>query len=145
MFYDKLRKRMVACWAFAVLLLPVAVAGCSRPMGSVSGKVACQNQPLPAGSVTFVHADGTTVSGAIKDGSYSLSKVPAGPCTVLVVSLPPPRGMWNPQTKEIVGGEAPNKRLYAIPIPPRYNDPQQSDLHREVKSGSQTYDIDMKP
>ncbi len=146
MYCAKSLKKVVTRWTLAAVLLPAVVAGCARPVGTVSGKVTFQNRPLPAGSVTFIHADGTTVSGSIQDGSYSVSKVPTGACTVLVAALPPPRSMWNPEKKETVGDSAANTIRQAMPIPPRYNDPKQSDLHYEVKGGSsQTYNIDLKP
>jgi hypothetical protein len=130
----------------AALLLTTA-AGCSGSTGSVSGQVTFQGQPVPAGTIAFVHdEDGKTVSGSIQNGSYSVDKVPTGPCTILVVSAPPPKGMWNPQKNEMVGGSAAaNQARYALPLPARYNDPKQSDLHYEVAGGSQTYDIPLKP
>lgn len=138
-------RKAIACWALAAVLL--AAAGCSRPTGTVSGKVTFEDQPLPAGSVSFVHEDGTTVSGSIQQGNYSIDKVPTGPCTVVVVSLPPPRSMWNPQQKQMVGGDAGSsgKLRKGIAIPSRYGDPKQSDLHYEVTSGRQNYPIDLKP
>src|SRR5262249_27925064 len=122
---------------FVAALLPMTVAGCSRPTGTVSGQVTFQKQPVPAGIVTILHANGTMMRGSIQEGSYSIAKVPAGPCTVLVASFPLSRSM---------GGGAPSdKPGKALPIPPRYSDPKQSDLHHEVTVGSQTYDIDLKP
>jgi hypothetical protein len=142
---NPLLTKAIACWAFVAVLL--AVAGCSRSTGTVSGKVTFQDQPLPAGSVSFVHADGTTVSGSIQEGNYSIDKVPTGPCTILVVSLPLPRSMWNPQQKQGVGGDvgSSDKLRKGIAIPARYGDPKQSDLHYEVTSGRQNYPIDLKP
>src|SRR5262249_3300084 len=130
---------MVTRWVFVAAVLSVAVAGCSRPTATVSGQVAFQNQPVPAGSVTFIHANGTTVSGSIQEGGYSIAKVHTGPCTILVVSLPPPQPIWNPKTNEKVGaGAVSGKPQKALPIPPRYGDSKQSDLHYDVTTGSQT-------
>jgi hypothetical protein len=128
------------------VLVATTLPGCLRTTGTVSGKVTFQGQPVPAGSVTFVHADGATISGSIHEGSYSIARVPIGACTILVVSLPSPRSVWNPQKKERVGGEgASAKSRNPRPLPPRYSDAKESDLHYEVTTGHQTYNIDLKP
>ncbi len=99
---------------------------------------------MAAGTITFVHADGTTLSGSIHEGSYTVGKIPTGPCTILVGSLPPPRAMWNPEKNKKVGGEGASEQK-AMHLPSRYSDPKQSDLHYEVTAGTQTYNIELKP
>ena len=47
--------------------------------------------------------------------------------------------LGNPLTKQPPKGGGP-----ALRIPSRYGDPKQSDLHYEVQSGSQTYNIELK-
>lgn len=139
-------KRTMPRWTLVALLLATTLPGCFRTTGTVSGKVTFQGQPVPAGSVTFVHADGATISGSIHEGGYSIAKLPTGSCTILVVSLPSPKSIWNPQKKERVGGEdASAKSRNPIPLPSRYSDAKESDLHYEVKIGSQTYNIELKP
>jgi hypothetical protein len=128
------------------VVLAATTAGCSRPTGTVSGTVIFQGQPVRAGSITFVPTDGATMSSSIHEGSYSIAKIPTGACTILVVSVPATRGMWNPVKKEKVAGDAasgqPRKPMR---IPKRYNDPKQSDLHYEVVAVNQTYNIELKP
>jgi hypothetical protein len=132
--------------ALVAALLLTAATGCSRSTGTVSGQVTFRGDPVPAGTVAFVDADGQTVSGSIQNGAYSVGKVPTGPCTILVVAAPPPRGMWNPEKNEIVGGSADRDQpRQAMALPARYNDPRESDLHHEVTSGDQTYDIRLNP
>jgi hypothetical protein len=139
-------KRTLSRWTLVAALLATTLTGCSQPIGTVSGKVAFQGQPVPAGSITFIHADGTTRSGSIHEGSYSVAKIPPGACTILVMSLPPPRSLWNPEKKVLVGGErASSKFGTPTPLPSRYSDPKDSDLHYEIKAGRQTFNIELKP
>jgi hypothetical protein len=139
-------KRTMPRWTLVTVLLATTLPGCFRTTGMVSGKVTFQGEPVPAGSVIFVHADGATISGSIHEGSYSIAKVPTGACTILVVSLPAPRSIWNPEKKEQMGGEDTSAESRdPRPLPSRYNDAKESDLQYEVRTGQQTYDIDLKP
>jgi hypothetical protein len=79
---------------FAVGVSPVLVlllAGCGeQPTYPVSGKVTYKGQPVPAGSVVFSPAPGSSGTGAvaeIRDGSYVTapdSGVSGGPYLVVV-------------------------------------------------------------
>jgi hypothetical protein len=127
-------------------LLATALPGCSQSTGTVSGRVTFQGQPVAAGSVTLIHADGPTRSGSLHEGSYSVAKIPTGACTILVVSLPSPRLRWNPEKKERMGGDGASSRFRtATPVPSRYSDPKESNIHYDVRAGRQTYNIELKP
>src|SRR5262245_30640892 len=69
---------------FGVGLL--VVAGCNKPVGTVSGKVTYQGKALKGGGVTFVSADGgRSFVGAIgPDGSYKVPDIVAGTYKVTV-------------------------------------------------------------
>lgn len=139
-------KRTLPRWMLAAALLTMALSGCSSSTGTVSGKVAFQGKPVPAGTVTFIHADGPTRSGSIHEGSYSVAQIPPGPCLILIVSLPPPRSMWSPEKRERAAGNSVSSKFQApMPLPARYGDPQKSDLRYEVTTGRQTHDIELKP
>ncbi len=139
-------KRTILHWVKAAALLATTLPGCLQSTGTVSGKVTFQGQPVAAGSVTFIHADGPTRSGSIQEGSYSVARIPPGACTILVVSLPSPRSMWNLEKQERVGGDRDSSRFRTpTPLPSRYSDPKESDIHYEVKVGRQTYHIELKP
>lgn len=139
-------KRTIPRWMLVVALLATTLPGCSQSTGTVSGKVTFQGQPVPAGSVTFIHADRSTRSGSIHEGSYSVAKIPIGACTILVVSLPSPRSMWNPEKKERMGGDRASLKFRTpTRLPSRYSNPKESDIHYEVRAGRQTYDIKLKP
>lgn len=69
-------------------------AGCSRPVGSVTGKVTYKDAPLKGGNVTFISTEGyPSNSGAIgEDGTYTIPNLTAGAYKVTVdtESLHPP-------------------------------------------------------
>jgi hypothetical protein len=139
-------KRTITHWMLLAALLATTLPGCSRSAGTVSGKVTFQGQPVPEGSVTFIHADGPTRSGSIHEGRYSVAKIPTGACTILVVSLPLPQSIWNPEKKERVGGDRASWKFRTpTPLPSRYSNPKESDLHYEVGAGRQIYNIELKP
>jgi hypothetical protein len=151
----------------AVLGLLLAATGCGG-YGTVSGKVTFNGQPVKGGYVTFVaESGGGSASGPIdpKDGSFSIEKVPTGTVKVGVQSIdrprPGPGGRPNkgPPTGATVG---PPKDGPALPpgVDPKvfqpaasgatftpglegYNDPDESGIKYTVKSGPQTWSIEL--
>jgi len=128
-------------------------AGCGKSWGTISGKVNYQGKPLRGGSVTFVPANGMGggTSRIAEDGSYSVSKVLAGPVKIVVetkTSAPPPKmpGMQQvPKDAPNYQGEDPERKPGRfIPIPERYADPTQTDLTYDVKAGPQEFNIELK-
>jgi len=69
---------------FAVGL--IVVAGCNKPVGSVSGRVTYQGKALKGGGVTFVSANGDrSFAGSIgPDGSYKVPELVGGTYKVTV-------------------------------------------------------------
>jgi hypothetical protein len=66
-----------------IALLAVVVltaSGCGSGQATVNGSVTLDGAPLEKGDINFIPADGQggTAGGAIKDGKYSVSKVPPG-------------------------------------------------------------------
>jgi hypothetical protein len=144
--------------ALSVLVL---VAGCGA-RGNISGTVRYKGKPLPAGLVTFVTEDGKGHpfdSQIQSDGTYSISKVPAGPVLILVKAAEPPKittrmgppGGINvgPPAGAVPEGVKPpsyDPKAEAeryVKIPAKYSIAEQSDLKYTVTSGSQTKDIDL--
>lgn len=74
--------------AFGVVLLAgcLLLAGCSRPTGTLSGKVTYMNKSLKGGTVTFVSAEGRqSYSADIKeDGTYFVMSITGGDYKVCV-------------------------------------------------------------
>jgi hypothetical protein len=94
------------------LLASTAVAGDAR----VSGVVTVDGKPLPAGKITFHLADGEFVGAQVKDGKYTVSRVPEGKCKVTIES----KG-----------------------VPTKYSSEATSALTVEVKEGPATFDFDL--
>jgi hypothetical protein len=141
------------------LLVAAAVglgtAGCSKPVGSLSGKVTYKGKEVKGGNVIFLKADGQTVWAPIKeDGTYSVDKIPAGPVKVGVEtsslkpknapgqaprrSNPAPADAQN-QPKQMDDPVELAKRYVAIPD--KYEDPKTSGKEYTVTPGKQTFDI----
>ena len=99
--YVRLGPAFALVASVAVLLL----AGCNRPVGSVSGKVMYQGKPLNGGSVSFVSTEGNRsyAAGIKEDGTYTVPDLLGGSYKVCVEtsSLKPsghqiPGGMGTP-------------------------------------------------
>jgi len=70
----------------AVALLFVALSGCGRSPGTVSGKVTYQGKNLKGGGVTFISAEGQP-SGSAKineDGTYEVRDIRSGKYRIAV-------------------------------------------------------------
>jgi hypothetical protein len=118
----------------AALLL---VAGCGGT-GTLNGKVTFKGQPLPGGMVTVFDAGNAGHSGQIqKDGSYSVSNIPAGSAKVTVGTSPSRGNIRNPDAVKEPWGPY-------VQIPRRYSDPEKSGFKLEVKSGTQEMQLDVK-
>jgi hypothetical protein len=145
----------------AVLVLAFLSAGCgSVPKGTVSGKVLYQGKPLTAGgTVTFIPEQGGAFSAVInKDGSYNVAGIPLGAVKIAVVPDPAASrgniGMQVPSDRVPEGVDLSQTSLASManrgrrppppPIPGKYANPDQSGLTYTVKSGRQTYDIELK-
>ena len=69
-----------------LLLAATAFAGCSRPVGTVSGKVTVGTKTVKAGSISFVSTEGlpSATGGIQEDGSYTIPNVTGGHYKVCV-------------------------------------------------------------
>ncbi len=133
--------------ALAALFCAAGCGGGPRP-ASVSGHVTYNGKSVTSGTVTFISADGhSSDPGAVQpDGSYSIAHAPTGAMKVIFDNPAPPRkvaargqGPNNPEADE----EAKTAALY-VATPPKYKDPAQSGLTCDLKSGKNTYDLDLK-
>jgi hypothetical protein len=129
------------------LALPLAV-GCGSNKGSVSGKVTYQGKPLPSGFVTFVVENGGPMHAEIQgDGSYHFDKVPVGP---VKIGVQPKSGGGSLQSTAMPRNPADFAKAKSAmtetdaPIPPKYTDPNKSELTYTVTKGPQQHDIDLK-
>jgi hypothetical protein len=113
------------------------LAGCGRGWGEVSGTVRYKGQALPQGTITFYDEANQVVSSPIAaDGAYKAAKIAAGKVKITVSAPLPIQRVGEKKRVE--------KSLVKMPkLPVHYADAEQSGLKREVKTGSQTLDIDL--
>jgi hypothetical protein len=131
------------------------VTGCGGGLGTVTGKVTYQNRALVHGSVVILGADGVPKTAAIgADGSYAFYGVPSGEVKVAVHS-PDPAGLemmaQEAMKKRQPGVPAPTNRQPSgidgakwMPIPDHYGDFNRSGLKTTVRSGTNTFNIDLQ-
>lgn len=154
-------------------VLGVLLPGCSRPTGSISGKVTYQGKPLKGGNVSFQSTEGRESFAATigEDGTYSVPKIIGGSYKVCVetdslkpsggapgmskgpsdpkdAKAGPPPGAQIPEGYKVdntaMGARAAENRKRYVQIPPAYAKPETTDLAYEFKGGTETYDINLK-
>lgn len=124
----------------ALLLLTLALLGCGKGTGSVTGRVAHKGKALAGGTVTLVSEGGIRVTGRINpDGTYKIDEVPVGIVKIAVKAsnspgLPPVLVPWAPEDGE---AEA------SSDIPASYADADKSGLTIVVAAGQLAHDIDL--
>ena|SRR5437588_766530 len=123
--------------------LVLTLIGCGPGRGDITGKVSYQGKPLRSGTVSVLGSDGVPKSGLInQDGTYTIHDAPAGSIKALVTSADP--GESQPAVR-IQGTPQPKvDRSGWFAIPEKYGDFEKSGLTFELKSGPNTWDIDMK-
>jgi hypothetical protein len=139
----------LSCFTVIVCLI---VPACGEsdptlPMGKVSGKVTYQGKPLTGGTVSFVSTETKrpNANGPISpDGTYNLhtqnfgSGAALGDYDVMISAVDP-----NEYNTPLPGTAALEKKTKTT-IPKKYGDPKTSGLKETVKSGTNTFDFDLK-
>jgi hypothetical protein len=129
----------------ALALLTLAAVGCGG-RGDVSGKVTYKGKALVFGTVQFEASDKTIKQANIeKDGTYSIPGVPVGEAKVAVSSDNPQGGAFQPLVREGMPAPPPLPKVEGwFPIPTEYHDLSKPKLSYTVKSGQNTYNIELK-
>ncbi|MEN6450531.1 MAG: hypothetical protein ABFC96_08580 [Thermoguttaceae bacterium] len=130
----------------SLFVLAVALgSGCHAPTtGDVSGKLTFRGKPLARGTISFISNNGGIVaSGNLEKGRYTVVKAPVGPCKIAVQVHQAPLRIWMPDPNQPNQDPPPDPDF--VPIPPRYQDFDESGLTYTVTAGQHTYDIDLKP
>jgi len=135
--------RLTAGSFVLVALLLAASAGCRGPsFGKVSGEVKFKGQALPSGTISFVSPlrGVRPADGLIKNGRYSIDKVPTGEVTILIIG--PPKPPPDPKAKP---RKPKDKKKEDEGFPTKYSDLNQSGLKMTVTTGEQTKNLDLQP
>jgi len=158
------RWRLPAALAAAVFLLPACSGtndnqgrgerrrGDDRPSGKVSGKVKYGGKAVPIAEIAFHPEKGEMVHTEVKNGEYSLDRVPAGPVTVTVDTdfyrehYQRLQGMIESvgdETMKAKMKEEAEKIKSLVDVPKEFADPKTSGLKYEIKTGSQEINLDL--
>jgi hypothetical protein len=132
-----------------LLLVAWGCGGSKSTTSEVTGKVTYQNNPLPAGQITFYPAKGTPQSVAIQpDGTYTVTDLEPGEVTVTVSTetLNPEkktpdyggrgRGGASPPPPDMAGGGG-----KYVKIPDKYAKQETSTLKTTISKGKNKYDV----
>jgi hypothetical protein len=145
--------KFLTCWTrglfFGVLVLSLsALAGCGGSSqsgkGNIEGTVKIDGVTANSGNVVFTVGQ-ESISGAIQpDGTYRAVAVPIGEAKVTVTGLPP-KPRTDPKTAPKGGSDAPGTPTVSdpIPIPAKYAKAESSGLTFTVKSGTNTFPIEL--
>lgn len=123
------------------LLLPgvfLILAGCAgKPAGTVTGTVKYKGAPVTAGSVNFFDpGKGSGAQGALNEsGNFTIpGSLDAGTYKVYIQP---------PSPEQLPPGSKP-KKVARFDLPPKYQDPTQTPVSKEVKAGPNTIPIDLE-
>jgi len=119
----------------SLLLAVLALVGCSKPMGTVSGKVTYKGAPVTSGEVQFIdQAKGKGASGKLDgEGKYTLSgQLEAGKYKVYIQA---------PVPEQLPPGQVSKRPPFTVP--PKFQDPGQTPVTKEVKAGANDIPIDL--
>jgi len=124
------------------LLLPalfLVLGGCTaeKPSGTVSGTVKYKGAPVASGNVNFVDPAKGTASQAKLDGSGNFTLPGTLEAGTYKVYINPPI------PEQLPPGQAP-KKVAKLDLPPKYQDPGQTPVSKEVKAGPNTITIDLE-
>jgi hypothetical protein len=137
------KKHLLVLGLFSGLFI-LTLAGCGPGRGTLSGKVSMEGKgPLKYGSVSVVGSDGVAKQGAINsDGTYSVEGIAPGSVKISVNSPDPALSKSHMRKKEDSAPKVDNAGWF--PIPEKYGDPQKSGLTFDLKTGANSYNIDLK-
>lgn len=133
---------MTTDFRFAVVLIAgcLCLDGCSRSgLSEISGTVAYDGQPIQAGTISLLPADGNgpTAAGVIADGKYAMKVVPGKKKVQIEGFKVVGRRRHNPQDSN-----SPMVDIREPIVPEQYN--TKSTLTQEVTSSVRVYDFDLK-
>jgi len=156
----KRRAQRGGLWVVALCLVGMVAPGCGGPkFGTIAGVVKFEGKTLGNGTVTalwdtgkvgkngskLMDSEGSPIG---KDGSFKISKVPAGQNVRLVVRTYKIGVVKFGQGQNNLSEEEQKKIQEQggyVEIPNKYSVPESSGLSLDVKEGSNSFDIDLKP
>jgi hypothetical protein len=140
---------------FATASLLLIATGCGRGSGDLKGRVTLtaggKTTTVVMGQVMVVGSDSKAYYSEIgEDGSYQISGIPAGEAKVVVNSPDPRLAAKATAGREPRGDRKPREPAKKadlskwVAIPEKYNQPDTTNLKVEIRSGENTYNVEMK-
>ncbi|MBM4069309.1 MAG: carboxypeptidase regulatory-like domain-containing protein [Planctomycetes bacterium] len=149
------------CVTVAMFIAALAVAGCGKSSGSLSGNVSYQGKPVTGGVMLLVDAKGRNFPASLNaDGTYKCPEIPPGDYTV-TINTSALKGTDNQEgtakmlEKQGLGNDAGSKQPKdlakvkemstgagkLVSIPPKYASTTTSTLTVKVEGGKQIQDF----
>jgi hypothetical protein len=135
--FDGRNRHVLALFSGLALCVTLSANGCNKPGGAVSvrGRLAYQDQPLHAASVTFFPTSGRPVTATAPQGDYATELKPGEYTVVVAVGTELPAGF-----KE--GDPMPAPKVV---LPEAYTNRANSTLKATVKEGqNEPINFDLK-
>ncbi len=144
-------------WPAVFACVALAAGGCGGPaVGTVTGTVRYRGEPLPLATICFSCKGGAEVrTGTVKDGAYTVERVPPGPAKIYFGSPAPKFVATAAPAGKAAGGRRmagdamrpmpPGMSLKVVPLPDRLRNPKTSGQEYTVRPGPQTRDFDLPP
>jgi hypothetical protein len=140
-------------WHAMLAPILLILAGCAGGKADVTGKVLHQGKTVLWGTVIMQGPDGMPMTGTIQpDGTFIVQGVASGKVLIGVVSRDPGLLAGSKSSRLVDKGQGNAaavspppiiERSKWFPLPQRYEDPVQSGLQANIKSGAQNYDINL--
>jgi hypothetical protein len=129
------------------LVVLLSLAGCSRPVGQVTGQVFYNGQPLSSGTVTFKGADGYKAHSVIgPQQTYFFDNVPVGRVSIAFESHNRvPSGFGTVKVPAQIPQPKSDAPVPVVPVPDKYKNPEESGLSHAVTPGKQVHNINLIP
>ena len=126
-------------------LLPLLLAGCGAPTGTVGGTVTYDGQPVTFGQVAFLSESGAVAQGTIDSkGRYRIPRAPIGKVRVSVTILPPPPAVVRPDAAPGTASTPPAYLAISEQRKEELADPDRSGLEYTVTHGEQEHPISIR-
>lgn len=135
--FDSLFRSRILVRLIVLQVAAMTIYGCgpaAKPTGKITGSVKYKGQPVAAGDVNlFQKKTGAAITAPL-DASGKFTVTAPMETGTYNVAITPPR------PKQLPPGTAPEP-MKPFPIPMKYQDPSQSTITQEVKTGDNVMDI----
>jgi hypothetical protein len=142
--------------AFLVTVLSIGLVGCGPGVGDLSGSVSYKGKKVKVGTVTVFGGDGVVKYGLIdRDGNFTVKDVCGGDVRICVASPHPKESLPYSAGNVTAKDKGPKRDIPKVTmdpvdlknwfeIPEQYQYPDKSGLTFQMRSGANTFNIELK-